>query len=731
MARRYPSLVAYSHDDKVTLTVPKMWRTDIFNRLYILAIVVVIAATGSFGIVALAQTQRSSALLQHSFQQTKDATEMGSALNRQYTALRQQVAGYVLNREHAGRRARTPQAETAMSAAFDQATRMFDAAFLRFERDGWARSEALAKTIAWNQTGLVSESRAIVAAGARGDQARAMRIEVQRLRPRAAEIREALDVISAASFRASLLQAAEDRQFSRDLQRLIGGVTLLGIALMSGFAVLLARYKRNADDSAAATLAALEHAVLTDNLTKLGNNRSFYHDFEREIARAKRHDLPLVLALIDVDDFKAVNDKGGHAHGDAVLAAVGARVLTMRREDRGYRIGGDEFALILADTDREGAAIALDRLQADIRDSGVGATVSIGYVNLIGEQLHMESYQLADSALYEAKRCGRNQTVCFEDINGSAGMFSPRKADAVRTMIARGLVRIAFQPIWDLRSTQPLGFEALARPLPELGLSGPQDAFDVAQRIRKVPALDMLCTRKALEAARTLPAGSVVFLNYSPASLAHVDFDPTAFVVAVRAAGFLPEQIVVELTERRIDEPAIVVRRTAALQALGIRIALDDTGSGNAGLEIMSRIRFDFVKVARSLVINAMQSREARGVLAGIIAIAHENESYLIAEGIETGEVLDFVRNAHNSKGHGFAGVRGIQGYLLGRPEIGSIDPTSQAQHHDFLASLRRDEPRVPEPVAVMSGGEPGPGRGIALVTHGSVPERDDARLRA
>ena len=121
--------------------------------------------------------------------------------------------------------------------------------------------------------------------------------------------------------------------------------------------MLLDSYKRSADTSAATTLAALEQAALTDSLTGLGNNRAFYDDFEREIARAQRHDHSLVLALIDVDDFKAVNDKAGHSHGDDVLAFVGTRLRTARQEDRAYRIGGDEFALMLVETEPAAAAV--------------------------------------------------------------------------------------------------------------------------------------------------------------------------------------------------------------------------------------------------------------------------------------------------------------------------------------------------------------------------------------
>jgi diguanylate cyclase (GGDEF)-like protein len=660
-------------------------RADVFNRIYVAAMFVVIVAIGGCGAFAIVQSQDSDQTVAQRFEQAKDVSAMGNALDREDDELQKQLR----------------QRQGVESERLVQATEMFDAGQRKARNDDWKSTRQVLETLVPRQAAYVSDSREIAGALAAGDYARAARIDTLRVRPNVNAMRYALDAMSMQLYRETIEDAATDRALMWKLQRIILCVTSLGVVLMGGFAALLGRYKRRAYRAAAATLTALEAAATTDNLTKLGNNRSFYEDFEREIARAKRYDHSLVLALVDVDDFKAVNDKGGHSFGDAVLAGVGTRLRNTRQEDRAYRIGGDEFAVLLVETDPEGAGLALARLQSEIRESGLGATVSIGYVNLSGDQLSVDSYELADTALYEAKRLGRNQTVCFKNISGTANVYSPRKADAVRRMIAKGLVSTAFQPIWDMQSTRPLGFEALARPLAELGLSGPQEAFDVAQRIRQLPELDTLCTRKALDAAGNLPAGSVIFLNYSPASLTHSSFEPQAFVDMARAAGFLPEQIVVELTERRIDDPAIVAQRVAALRALGIRVALDDTGSGHAGLEILSKVRFDFVKIDRQLIIEAMENREARGVLAGIIAIARETNSYLIAEGIETGEMLDFIRNAHAHEPGAFAGVRGIQGYLLGKPELGRINLGSLEEHHDFLAArqglaLRGAIPRRP-----------------------------------
>ena len=641
-------------------------RADTFNRLSITMMFAVIIAIGSFGVFALARSQSSSDAVAHSFENTNDANTMLAALDNERTELH----GAMLSRD------------PVPPLAFLESARRFSAAQFEIEHDGWS-DLALLRNVAPRHAALVADARALFAALSAGDRVRAMRIDSRRVQPAISAIRRDVDALSAALYGRSVRAEWGDGVFTLRLQELIGAVTALGVGLMVGFALLLTRYRRSAIAAANASLSALEQAALTDGLTGLGNNRSFYEDFEREKARAKRHGQSLALALIDVDDFKSVNDKGGHAHGDAVLAQIGDALRTMRAEDRGYRTGGDEFALILVETGPAAATLALRRLQHEVREFALGATVSIGYVNLGADQLDSEAYEFADTALYEAKRLGRNQTVCFEDVSATVSVFSPKKAEIVRSMIADGLVSTAFQPIWDIQSTQPLGFEALARPAPELGFAGPQEAFDIAERIRQLPELDALCTLRTFEAAVNLPEGSVIFINYSPASLVHAGFDPNAFAAAIRAARLAPEQIVVELTERRIDDPDAVAKRVAALRALGVRVALDDTGSGHAGLEVLSKVRFDFVKIDRALIADAMERAEARGVLAGIIAIARETGSYLIAEGIETAEMLEFVRKAHIPN---FAGVRGIQGYLLGRPHQGPLDSLSMERHHDYLA---------------------------------------------
>ena len=657
----------------------------LFKRLYIanaylVLVVAIIVATGLCGLFALARSQASSALLARTLEQATDASLTTAAAEREYADLLSQ----------------TPRDRGRPSATFVAASRTFTAELAALQRDGSTADKPAIRSLTSAHRAFEVSARAFRSAISRGNRSRATQIDARKLRPNIERIRSGLRVISAETFRNRLGEIALDRAVASRYERLIVAVTAIAITLMAGLIVLLRLYRFAAIASATAVVDTLSEAALTDNLTKLGNQRAFNEDFARERARAARHGHPLALALIDIDEFKKVNDEGGHSHGDEVLARVGERLRRMRTEDRGYRIGGDEFALILAEADPKAAATALSRLQRELRDSLLGATVSIGYVNLSGPELVAGSYDLADAALYEAKRSGRNRTVCFRDSGTVMNVFSPAKGDIVRKMIAEQLVTTVFQPIWDMESNRPLGFEALMRPNPGLGLSGPQEAFDVADRIRQLPQLDRVCMRNVLASSANLPANSTIFLNYSPTALLHPSFNPDEFVALVRGAGLRPEQIVLEVSERRIDDATSVIERAKALRALGVRIALDNIGSGHVGLEIMSKLHLDYVKLDRGLVGRAIENTEARGVLAGLIAIARETGSYLIAEGIETRQMLDFVSKAHIPVPSAFAGVRGVQGYELGKPEAGRIDQQSLQDRHEYLQA-RRGEINVSE----------------------------------
>jgi diguanylate cyclase (GGDEF)-like protein len=660
---------------------PRGLREAVFNRFYVVLMFVVISAIGTCALYAMALSQHSGDRASLGYSRSNEATLMALALDREQGEL---FSGVLSGPERMRR--------------FSEANDAFDTTLAAFERDALGDLAAGAAMRPYHDA-YARGGRAAIAALARGDRREAQSIEARYVTPNFVVARRMLSSISSASFAASRSEEARDRDVTTQLEKVIGCVTLFALLLMSWFAVLLARYKRSAVKAVEEKVAALQQAALTDSLTHLGNHRAFSDDFAREIARAKRNHYALALALIDIDDFKAVNDSRGHGHGDDVLSAVGELLRTLRQEDRAYRVGGDEFALLLVETDPAAAKAVLGRLRYEAQTRLSGATLSIGYVNLTEAQLDQEPYELADSALYEAKRGGRNTIVCFDDIGEAVNVFSPRKAEVVRRMINEQLLSVAFQPIWDIDSTRPLAFEALARPSPELDLSGPQEAFDIAERIRQVYELDCLCIRKALECASNLPSGATIFLNVAPVSLAHVRFDPDAFVAQLRTAGIDPHNVVIELTERRIDDQAAIIQRAHALQVLGVRMALDDTGSGHAGLEILSKLRLDFVKIDRSLLVKAIDDKGARGVLAGIIAIARETGSYLIAEGVESRALLDFACNAHDPGNTASPGIRGVQGYLLGRPELGQVNLRALEGYSTYLASRSLENAAKPDVV--------------------------------
>ena len=200
-------------------------------------------------------------------------------------------------------------------------------------------------------------------------------------------------------------------------------------------------------------------------------------------------------------------------------------------------------------------------------------------------------------------------------------MSNERRA-SVHRLIEEGRLDTVYQPIWDLNRMTLLGVEALTRPHPDYGLSGPAEAFDIAEQIGRVHQLDVLAITNALTIAPQLPDGALLFLNLCPQTL-DLDLDGNDWLLeASAAAGLPPERIVIEVTERFEGRPSAVAKSLRRLADQGFKIAIDDVGAGNSGLEMLRQVNADYVKLDRSIVAAAATEAGARAVLMALATFA-------------------------------------------------------------------------------------------------------------
>ncbi|RYV51675.1 bifunctional diguanylate cyclase/phosphodiesterase [Pengzhenrongella frigida] len=436
---------------------------------------------------------------------------------------------------------------------------------------------------------------------------------------------------------------------------------------------------------------AQDQATL-DGLTGLRNHWAFREMLRHEIARTQRFGGSFTLALIDVDDFKFVNDSLGHQRGDEILVALSQALSSGRSVDRAFRVGGDEFALVMTHTGLDGAVHAIDRLKRVALEQMGGTTISVGLAEFdpisIDTDARTDSTVLrdrADRALYEAKRRGRNEVITFREIAESAPMrTSAATIIAVRRLLATRRMGAAFQPIWNLDTHRVFGYEGLARPAVEYRLGSPEDAFSGAARLGRVDELDALCRSAVLSHVQDFPCDALLFLNLAPEVLEHGVDAGVRLQQEVEAAGLRPSRVVLELTEYASERMGLVFAPVQMLRDLGFRLALDDVGSADVGLGLLGRIRPDYVKVDRAVVCSARDGGSGRAVLAAIVAYAAESGAIVIAEGIETEEILNHLVSAARTISRRARFVGG-QGYLLGRPEA---DPWGDPERTWPLASM-------------------------------------------
>ncbi|HET7725706.1 MAG TPA: bifunctional diguanylate cyclase/phosphodiesterase [Candidatus Limnocylindrales bacterium] len=412
-------------------------------------------------------------------------------------------------------------------------------------------------------------------------------------------------------------------------------------------------------------------ASLRDHLTGLGNHRAFQEELARQFDQTGRYHVPMSVVLLDLDEFKQVNDTLGHAVGDDLLAEVG-RVIrgTIRAADRAFRTGGDEFAIVLPHTDASGGMDLANRLLRrllDDRPSGryqrpISCSGGVAAApEHAGDRLQLLAR--ADAALYRSKRNGRTMITLFD-----AEIDRPALSEQERATLSARVTRVAssrsltavYQPIVHLESGRPIAYEGLIRPAPDSGFESPAALFAAAEVSGRIIDLDRACLDVVVAGARQAPDDVYLSLNVSPRTFEAPEFSANAFLSILHRHGVPPRRVILELTERETIED--VDRLRVALESCrraGVQIAADDVGAGNAGIRMLSQIQFDVIKIDLSLVQAAAGREPVGSVLSSIVDLARRWRALVVAEGVETPEQLRMIKAL---------GIDAAQGYLLGRP---------------------------------------------------------------
>jgi diguanylate cyclase (GGDEF)-like protein len=413
--------------------------------------------------------------------------------------------------------------------------------------------------------------------------------------------------------------------------------------------------------------AELRHRALHDPLTGLANRELVLDRLDQALARSRRDGRAVAVLFLDVDHFKLVNDSLGHGIGDELL--VGLAVLLqhhLREVDTAGRLGGDEFVLVLEELSGPAEAIAVaERLLGAVHEpfeiggEKLRASLSIG-ISMAGHSSSgSELLAEADTALYRAKAAGRGRWEVFD-----AAMRSEALAQlALRAELAgaadRGEFQLHYQPIVDLDSGLPLGFEALLRwQHPTRGPLTPVDFLDVLEDSDSDTAVAEWALERACSDAAVWSSDVFVSVNVSPRQLGRPELARRVADVLART-GLPADRLWIEVTEDRPLDAHQDVADVQRLRDLGVHVALDDFGTGYAGLTYLQRLPADTVKIDMVFVQQVEHDPVSQAIVGAVVSLAEALGLRVVAEGVETEEQAEALRAV---------GVSCAQGYLWGRP---------------------------------------------------------------
>jgi diguanylate cyclase (GGDEF)-like protein len=426
--------------------------------------------------------------------------------------------------------------------------------------------------------------------------------------------------------------------------------------------------------------AEIVHLARHDVLTGLANRAEFNEKLEKASKRLKRGGGAVTVMMLDLDEFKAVNDTLGHPAGDQLLVEVGRRLqATIRETDLLARLGGDEFAIIQegGPDQHEGAiALALRSIDAisqpfdlDGHEARIGTSIGIAMAPENGVEPE-ELLKSADLALYSVKANGRNDFRIYHPSMLEYAHTQQSAEGELRDAVAREEFELHYQPVVDVKTRQVCAIEALVRwRHPTRGLIAPDQFIPMAESSGLIVPLSEWILQRACTDAASWPAHIKVAVNISAVQFRKGNlFD--VILCALVETGLAPERLELEVTETSLlqnQEAHLATMRQ--LKNLGISMALDDFGTGYSSVTYLTNFPFDKIKIDRSFTQGALSRRDCMAVVSSVVALAQGLGTITTAEGIETEQQFEYLRQV---------GVDLAQGYLFGRPvPISQLDLSS------------------------------------------------------
>jgi diguanylate cyclase (GGDEF)-like protein len=627
-----PPPVTAPNPDSVPLAAGSDGRIALHSRWASVALVLVLLGLSAFAVLS---TQVASAAAREA--------DVASTLSDNYA----QTARAVAAEESLERKYRLEPGPVVL-AKYDSASGELLAALALVAQNGDQSDRArVEKVLATHRDYLKASGRMFTAVD-KGDTRAVLKIDTGEVDPMFAVIEQTVDRAADAHHRESLAQLAHLRQIERVIGWLTPAAFLAGLLLAALLTSITRGYRRLLDTERRRAL----HDSMHDALTGLPNRTLLLDRFGQALRAAKRNGTTAGLLLIDLDRFKEVNDTFGHHCGDALLAQIGTRLRSAIREsDTLARLGGDEFAVLIPDITDLGAATALaaklrSALDTPFLVDGIALDVeaSVGVV-LSGEHGMDPTLllQRADIAMYVAKAQNLGVFAYDPDVD----LHSPAKLallGELRRALERDELVLYYQPKVSISTAQVVGAEALVRwQHPERGLVFPDAFIPLAEQTGLIEPLTTYVLGAALTQARAwMDAGQplMVSVNLSARHLLDERL-PRQVADLLVVHGVPADQLGLEVTESAlITEPVRAQRLLGAIDALGVRLSIDDFGAGYTSLGELKNLPFTELKIDKSFIMNMGKDPSDALIVQSIIDLGHNLALTIVAEGVETSAAL-------------------------------------------------------------------------------------------